>query len=145
MKKYKQLIKNLKNNVYCRIKPDSFGGVGVFAVKDIPKGVNPFKLSNGECLHYKTIDVPEEVVNSLQTGVKKMVKDFYVKENNNTYSIPYQGINVNDITFYINESKNSNLDIIITKKCDMFIFKTNKLIKKGQQLFINYNNYNTFD
>lgn len=116
----------------------------MFAVKDIPKGVNPFKLSNGECLQYKTIDVPEEIVNSLQTGVKKMVKDFYVKEDT-YYNIPYQGINVNDITFYINESKNPNLDIIITKNCDMLIFKTNKLIKKGQQLFINYNNYNNFD
>jgi len=51
MKKYKQLVRNLKNNVYCRIKPDSFGGVGVFAIKDIPEGVNPFKLSNGDCLN----------------------------------------------------------------------------------------------
>ena len=140
MKKYKQLVRNLKNNVYCRIKPDSFGGVGVFAIKDIPEGVNPFKLSNGECLHYKTIDVPEEVVNSLPTGVKKMVKDFYEKDNN-SYGIPYEGINVNDITFYINESKYPNLDIISSKNCDMLIFKTNKVIKKGQQLFINYDNY----
>ena len=144
MKKYKQLVRNLKNDVYCRIKPDSFGGVGVFAIKDIPEGVNPFKLSNGECLHYKTIDVPEEVVNSLPTGVKKMVKDFYEKDNN-SYGIPYEGINVNDITFYINESKHPNLDIISSKKCDMLIFKTNKVIKKGQQLFINYDNYKNFD
>ena len=114
--------------------------MGVFAIKDIPEGVNPFKLSNGECLHYKTIDVPEEVVNSLPTGVKKMVKDFYEKDNN-SYGIPYEGINVNDITFYINESKHPNLDIISSKNCDMLIFKTNKVIKKGQQLFINYDNY----
>ena len=142
MKKYKQLVRNLKNNVYCRIKPDSFGGVGVFAIKDIPEGVNPVKLSNGDCFNYKSIDVPEEVVNKLEKGVKKMVKDFYEKDHdNNTYGIPYEGINVNDITFYINTSKNPNLDIISSGKCDMYIFKTNKHIKKGQELLINYDNY----
>ena len=45
------------------------------------------------------------------------------------------------LTFYINTSKKPNLDIISSGKCDMFIFKTNKNIKKGQQLFINYDKY----
>ena len=38
---------NLKNNVYCRISRSKIHGVGVIAIKDIPKGINPFKKCIG--------------------------------------------------------------------------------------------------
>ena len=36
------VIEFLKNNYYCKLKPSLIHGVGVFAIKDIPKGINPF-------------------------------------------------------------------------------------------------------
>jgi len=137
-----KLVNNLKNDVYCRIKPDNFGGVGVFAVKDIPKGVNPFKLSNAECVSYKLIDVPEKVIRKLAPGVRKMVEAFYdYDEESGTYGIPQPGLNAQDISFYLNTSPTPNIKIVESKKCSLLSFKTKKLIKKGQQLFINYDEY----
>ena len=43
--KRKRLLGNLKNT-YCRLKPSNIEGVGVFAIRDIPQGVNPLPESN---------------------------------------------------------------------------------------------------
>ncbi len=134
-----KVVKNLKNGVYCRIKPDKFGGVGVFAIKDIPKGVDPFVQATGKC-PMKTVDIPDKVVKKLPKGVQKMVKDFYFKENGK-WNMPKCGLNGNDISFYINTSKKPNMSVVNTNSCDMMTFKTNKKIKSGQQLFINYDDY----
>ena len=46
MSKERKIIHNLRNNVYCRISRSKIHGVGVIAIKDIPKGINPFKKCN---------------------------------------------------------------------------------------------------
>ncbi len=38
-----ELIKHLKNDVYCRLGVSKISGIGVIAIKDIPKGTNPFR------------------------------------------------------------------------------------------------------
>ena len=43
MNKTKQRILNELKNTYCRLKPSKIEGVGVFAVRSIPKKTNPFK------------------------------------------------------------------------------------------------------
>jgi hypothetical protein len=139
---YRKLVKNLQHDVYCRIKPDNFGGVGVFAIKDIPKGVNPFKVSGSNCIKFKTIDVPEDVINKLDPQVKKMVEAFYAFDSESgMYGIPYPGLNANDISFYMNESKKPNICVVNLKNCPMLGFKTLKKISKGKQLFIDYSEY----
>ena len=40
----KKLLNNLKNDIYCRIKPSKKPGVGLFAIRDIPENTNPFKV-----------------------------------------------------------------------------------------------------
>ena len=37
------ILEHLKNNIYCRLKPSKIHGVGVFAIRNIPKNTNPFK------------------------------------------------------------------------------------------------------
>src|ERR1700722_14347341 len=39
----KKLIKDLEENVYCRLQPSKVHGIGIFAIRDIPKGKNLFK------------------------------------------------------------------------------------------------------
>jgi hypothetical protein len=138
----KKVIANMKNDTYCRIKPDTFGGVGVFAVKDIPKGVNPFKVTTGECINYKTVNVPKKVVDKLKPGVKRIVEAFYAyDEDTRTYGIPFVGLNAQDISFYMNTSKKPNVKVVFSDKCAMNSFITAKKIPKGTQLFINYDEY----
>ena len=71
----KDLIKNLKDDVYCRIKPSKKHGVGVFAIKDIPKNVNPFQYTNNKCIKSKIINIKEDEIKSLPKEIKKMIDD----------------------------------------------------------------------
>jgi SET domain len=138
----KALINNLYNDVYCRIQQSKTHGVGVFAIKDIPEGVNPFRYSGNNCFNQKIIDVPEKDLKNLDIGVKKMIHDFYHKNEDGIYSIPQYGLNSQEISFYINASKTSNVGVYEDNKCTLMAFKTKRKIKKGEKLFINYDDYN---
>lgn len=136
--KKQKLLANLKNDVYCRIGVSKIHGVGVIAIKDIPKGTNPFIINNTFCKDYKAINITEKELNSIPVEVKKMVKDFIAPGKNGKYSIPYGGMNSLDISFYLNHSINNNIDIYDDDQCEFVIFITNKFIKKGEELTINY-------
>ena len=139
--KKKDLIRNLKSQTYCRLRPDSFGGVGVFAIRDIPVGVNPFIYGNGIC-PIKTMNIPDKVVKTFDPEIQRMINDFYsFNSESGTWGIPKMGLNGNDISFYLNTSQTPNLRIVNTKKCDMYTFKTLRVIRKDEELFINYDNY----
>ena len=56
----KTLLSNLQNDIYCRIKSSKKHGVGVFAIRDIPKNSNPFKVSNSECMKQRLINIDEK-------------------------------------------------------------------------------------
>jgi len=42
MEKKEVILKKLENT-YCRLQPSMISGVGVFAIRDIPQGINPFQ------------------------------------------------------------------------------------------------------
>jgi len=129
----KQLINNLTNDVYCRIMPSKIHGVGVFAIKDIPKGIDPFKTTNN--IKYNSIELYDQDIKDLDINVKKMLDDFFGKEC--TY-VPLNGLNSLDISFYMNSTENPNIDTIDDEKSEYFVFRTNRDIKKGEELFIKY-------
>lgn len=136
----KALLDNLYNDVYCRLKASKTHGVGVYAIKDIPKDMDPFKYTGKKCFNQKIIDVTEEEVKKLHPEVKKLVNDFYHKDDG-VYGIPYEGLNSCDITFYLNSSEKPNLGLVEDKKCTMLQFRTLRKIKKGEELFIDYRDY----
>jgi len=136
----KKLLNNLQNDIYCRIKPSKKHGVGLFAIRDIPENTNPFKVSSGECLKHKVINVHEDKINKLEKGVKKLVNDFYHNENG-YYGIPYNGLNANDISYYMNHSNKPNIKLEDNTRCGMVIFKSKRKIKSGEELLIDYNSF----
>lgn len=134
------LITNLEKDIYCRIKPSKKHGVGVFAIRDIPKNVNPFKITGAECVKSRVLNVKEDELKKVDPEVMRMINDFYYNDNG-VYGIPYRGLNANDITYYINTSSNPNLGLVNNKNCSMVEFITLKKVKKGQELLINYDDY----
>jgi len=136
----KALINNLQNDVYCRIKPSKKHGVGVFAIKDIPKNTNPFKVTGKECITQRTLNISSDEVNKLDKEVKKMIKDFY-HEQDGQFGIPYKGLNANDISFYMNTTKKPNVGFKSLENCSLVVFNTLKKIKKGEELLINYDSF----
>lgn len=132
----KKILYNLKNTC-CRLKASKIEGVGVFAVKNIPKGKNPFPgIKNGK---WHKFEMPE--LRKIDKEILKLVDDFFVIEDNNTVYIPETGLNGIDISFFVNNSKNPNLKIVEDGKNEALNFKTIKTIKKGEELTVSYATY----
>lgn len=131
----KQHILNLLQKTYCRLQPSSIQGVGVFAIRDIPKNTNPFEgvtIPDSELFSQSELaELPEEV--------KTMVNDFFVADEEGRIDIPDYGLNGIDISFFINHSKTPNL---ITHD-ESVTFVTSRDIKKGEELTADYSTYDT--
>ena len=137
----KDIIKNLEKDIYCRIQASKTHGVGVFAIKDIPKGTYPYKTTYGNCSKSRHINISSDDIKKVPKGVIKILDDFIGLDEDNKYSIPISGINTLDISFYMNHDKKNNIDIVDNLNCGFVLFRANKLIKKGKELFINYDKF----
>ena len=128
-----KLLKNLKQETYCRIGISklSKAGVGVLAIKKIPLGVDPFKISGRNNNKTKHMKIKKSELSNVDKSVMKMINDFIYKEPDNSYYIPVMGMNSLNITFYLNHSKNPNLTIYSSKNDNFMGFKTNRAIRKG--------------
>jgi len=128
----KQTLNYLKNT-YCRLKPSKIEGVGVFAVKNIPKNTNPFQ---GAIKHKWLEFLPKELKN-LDKEILKMISDFFATEKNGKFVIPESGLNCMDISFFLNKSKKTNVKTIDNG----LTFITLRKIKKGEELTVSYADY----
>ena len=129
------LVKDLEENVYCRLRPSKVHGVGIFAIRDIPKGKNPFKsfLRYG----FAAVDAGAVFNNpKIDPAVKKMASDMYSVQDGKLY-LYRGGLNGIDISFFLNHSERPNL--IAMKGGDVFV--TARKIRKGEELFSDHRTY----
>ena len=70
-----------------------------------------------------------------------MLDDFLGVDEDGFYDIPSEGLNSLDVTYYMNFSHKPNINITFDPKCKFAVFKTNRNIKKGEELLINYNKF----
>ena len=127
-------LDNLKHDTYCRLKCSKVHGVGVFAIKDIPRSTNPFKKVYTQ---NKAVCILDTEIRKLDPEIRKLVKDFTQKEDDGKWYVPLSGFNSMDISFYINHNDHPNLAMVNGVE-DLVMFKANRNIKKGEELTINY-------
>ena len=130
--KYK-LLKNLQQT-YCSFGVSKVHGVGVIAIRDIPKGIDPFPPVKPE----KTIQLTDKDLEILPKEVVKKMKDIFVRCNG-IYHVYDLGLNCMGIRFHVNHSNNPNIAVnegVVTKGYNPFVTLRN--IKKGEELFWNY-------
>jgi len=128
----KDILKNL-NNTYCRLKASKIEGVGVFAIKDIPEGTNPFKgLKKTKWIKFHMAELAH-----LDKEILELIDAFFVINNNGIVWIADCGLNGMDVSFFLNDSKKPNLKTID----DGANFKTLRKIKKGEELTVAYSTY----
>jgi len=135
----KRLLQHLKNDIYCRIGVSKVHGVGVIAIKDIPKGTNPFSTLSKE--KDKIITLSKDDIKDIHPNVRKILTDFFGDKKRDNFDTYAYGPNYINISFYMNHSDKPNIDVIEDTKNNYFTFITNRKIKKGEELFINYNEY----
>jgi SET domain-containing protein len=123
-----KVLRHLQNDVYCRLGVSSVHGIGVFAIRDIPKRKEPFRC----LLPREYIRLKKEELGELPQAVKKQVKKYCYREDRYIY-IPASGLNVLDYALYVNHSKTPNVGI--TRSGD---YETLRPIHKGEELFLDY-------
>lgn len=126
----KKLLDNL-SNTYCRLKPSGHG-IGVFAIRNIPKNTNPYL----NCRKVRWFKFNKKEIAKLPQEISQMIEEDYGHDGEYNY-IPYHGLNGNDISFYHNHSLRPN--IITIDRGQTFI--TIQKIKKGEELLANYKTY----
>jgi len=128
-----QILEQLKNDTYTRLGVSTIGGVGVFAIKRIPKGKDPF---NGCMPNSIFVDIPEAEIDELDEPLKKLVTDFAPLQNG-VYWCPSVGFKAIDQSYHLNNSDNPNM--ITEDAGENFI--TSRVIEVGEELLVAYDTY----
>ena len=81
MAQRKQEVLNKLKNTYCRLKPSKIEGVGVFAIRDISKGINPFYGIKKQ----KWIKFDIKELKNLGEEILDLVDSFFVIHKNSAF------------------------------------------------------------
>jgi hypothetical protein len=125
------LLKNLKK-VYCRVQPSALHGVGVFAIRRIPKGINPFELP----IPTQLVELTDADIRALPPGIRQMIRQYAVKQNG-TYILSELGFNLLELEYFVNHSDSPNLIFDDDEGC----YTTARAITRGEELTGDYNHY----
>ncbi len=131
----KKLIRDLEENVYCRLRPSKVHGIGVFAIRDIPKGQELFK----NFLSYNLTALPLEELKKnpkIDESVLQLAWDVYPVFKGKLYAYR-AGLNAIDISFFLNHSEKPN----VTTDEESDAFFAARRIKKGEELFSDHRTY----
>ena len=124
----KMLLKHLSQEVYCRLGVSPINGVGVFAIRAIPKGIEPLRAM----VNNDDISFTHEEIKALPKGVQEEIKKFcYYDEEH--FLIPRIGLNAARMAVYLNHSKSPNVEYQKNGQ-----LKTLRAIKKGEELVMDY-------
>lgn len=127
-----ETLKNLQAT-YCRLKPSRQQGVGIFAIRDIPKNTKVFTgAAPTRWFKFKQVDL-----NKLDKSILKMISDFFGSEVDGTVYIPQGGLNNMNVSYYLNHSNKPNVKTIDGGAT----FVTIRKIKKGEELYSDYRTY----
>jgi len=123
------LLKELANTTYVKIKPSPLHGIGVFAIRDIPKGTsNIFSKGVGDW-----IKVSKEEVDALPQHSKDLIENHCLFDED-FYFIPDYGFKLVDLVIYLNHSETPN----VISLNDGEEFEAIRDIAIGEELLVDY-------
>jgi len=124
----KKILEHLSQEVYCHLGVSPVHGIGVFAIRAIPKGVNPMK----SLLKFEELRFSPEEIKALPRSVRKEIEIFCYYDDDEV-RIPSIGLNSMNMAVYLNHSKNPNVQY---KKNGQLI--SLQAIKRGEELMMDY-------
>ena len=126
------LLAELNNNTYLMIRPSPIEGIGVFAIRDIPKGCrNMFSHPANEKEDW--IKIPRTEVDILPAHSKQLVETYCLYDDEN-YFIPEYGFKKMDLVNFLNHSDTPNIISINEGE----FFETLRDIVNGEELLVDY-------
>lgn len=118
------------DDVYARLQNSPIHGVGVFAIRDIPRGTKIFRNDDSKMIWINKADI-----GNIDTELLRLYDDFSISKKGKL-GCP-KNFNMLTVGWYINESKgNPNVSCN-----DDYDFVALRDIKKGEELTSNYSTY----
>src|SRR5580698_3122251 len=115
--------------VYTRLAPSKVGGVGVFAIRQIPKGKFMFEDDDEPF-----VEVPERFVKQMPGETRKLYEDFCVLKDGN-YLCPVSFNKLNP-SWFLNHSATPNVGT--NAEIQFYALRD---IEAGEELVADYNSY----
>lgn len=132
----------INQHVNVRLEPSTIQGVGVFALRDIPKDEELFKVWEGESGEYTLSD---EELNSLDEGIKAHLLNMYgYKKIREQYTM-FVILNTNCHWIFktpLHWVNSCGWDE--TPNVDKETLKATRFISKGEEILIKYGKYDKF-
>lgn len=103
----KEFLKDLQENIYCRLQPSSLHGIGIFAIRDIPKGADPFP----GCRMARWREIPLErfqADDKIPAEVKQFAQAIFPVRGK-TFYFPDHSLNAIDISYFLNHADAPNV------------------------------------
>lgn len=126
-----ELLKELALHSYVMIKPSSIAGVGVFALRDIPRGCRDMFSKPDKNDRWITFSKNE--VESMPDHARVLVENYCLFDEQN-YFIPDYGFKKIDVSLFLNHSDSPNIKSIDEGE----YFESIRDIKAGEELFLDY-------
>lgn len=124
-----RLLLHLQREVYCRLMPSPISGIGVFATRDIPAGIDPFPEDEDK----EWIPFKREELEKIHSSVTQTIEDLCVFSEG-VYWVPKIGLHTLDIAQFLNHSETPNL--VSDKHGEIFV--TGRIIKANEELTVDY-------
>jgi hypothetical protein len=143
-----ELLDHLAHRSYVKLAPSPIAGVGVFAVIDIPAGVDPFCMPNA---HIRAPERPVEVqfvelLRSCPDVVIDHVLEFHDANDesgtgemlDSDYWINANGMASLDASWYLNHSETANIQALPAEDEGFTTYLTSRAVSAGEELLLDY-------
>lgn len=126
-----EFLKELAGNTWVMLRPSPIEGIGVFALREIPKGCRDMFGKPDAAEEWITVNKTE--IEKLPQYARLLVSNYCLYDDEN-YFIPAQGFKKMDVSLFLNHSDHSN--IISVNGGDYF--EAIRDINEGEELLIDY-------
>ena len=126
------LLAELATDTYVMIRPSPVEGIGVFAIRHIPKGCRTIFSSNN-IYQEAYIKISHREVAALPAHSKTLIETYCLYDEENYY-VPENGFKKMDLVNFLNHSEEPNIISINEGE----FFETIRDINEGEELFVNY-------
>lgn len=126
-----ELLQELSANTWVMLKPSPVEGIGVFAIRDIPKGCRSLFGEPDKADEW--ISIPKREIDALPAHARFLVGNYCLYDEEN-YFVPAQGFKKMDVSLFLNHSHEPNIVSI----SDGDFFEATRDIQAGEELLIDY-------
>lgn len=126
-----RLLRELRHDTYVIVRPSTVAGIGVFAIRPIPKGCRDIFTPPLDDDGY--ISVPRAEVDALPEHSRHLVETYCLFDDGQ-YFVPKHGFKQMDLVSFLNHSETPNVRSID----DGAWFEAMEDIAAGDELFVDY-------